>query len=224
MKDYQSPKWEIRLKAVEKLSVVKSRKAENALIKATDDIHTMVRIEAINGLGKIASSKGRQRIRYLAEYDTNSNVRWNALKALSEFRDATAAPVFAGGLRSSDPLIREESIRGLLMIDDFAIKYVSIPYFIEALNDESLNVRLTALNYLNIKDERLFAILTGMLGKDIYNKYTLLKAVLKALYGYQFDPQTRKILTSYLLHPNLDIRLLALRALKKNRELQKTQE
>jgi HEAT repeat protein len=221
---YESSGWDRRLRAVEQLAGIRSGKAVDLLIRATGDVHPLVRIEAINGLAKSDAARARRTVKNIAEYETNSNVRWYALKALSGFRDPTAAPAFANGLRSDDMLIREESIRGLLMIDDFAIKYISIPYILQALEDPVMNVRLAALDTLSIRDERIYKMLTDMLDREVFYKYTVLKAVLRALYGYALDPLTRKIVTGYLVHPNVDVRLLSLRVLKKDRELQKIAE
>jgi hypothetical protein len=48
-------------------------------------------------------------------------------------------------------------------------------------------------------------------------QYTMLKGVLRAINGYSLDDSTRKKLTSLLMHPNRDIRVLAFRVLKNDK-------
>ncbi len=131
------------------------------------------------------------------------------------------APELAQGLVSDDWLIREESIKGLLMIDDILIEKISVPYIIQALNDPRINVRLTTMEYLKVKDERISAVLSGIINDDEnFHKINLLKAALKAIHGYLLDKETRERLIDFLTHPNVDIRILSLGVLKKDKELQ----
>jgi hypothetical protein len=60
-----------------------------------------------------------------------------------------------------------------------------------------------------------------MMDREALNRYTLLKALLKALEGYRLDSTTRKKISSLLVHPNLEIRLLSYNVLKKDRELRR---
>lgn len=221
IRSYESGNWEIRRKTVEEISPYQSVEVEKLLLQATEDSHQLVRIEALKALKKRGNKKVKRAVKRLAEYERDSNVRWHALQTLAEFRDPTAAPVFVQGLGSTDSLIREESVRGLLLIDDFAIKYVSIPYILQALEDPSINVRLAALNHLSFQDERIYAAMTGMMDREALNRYTLLKALLKALEGYRLDSTTRKKISALLVHPNLEIRLLSYNVLKKDRELRR---
>ncbi len=214
---YRSQDWEARRKTIAELSAYHSPDAEDLLIAAADDTHQLVRIEALEGLEKIASAKGKRKIQYIAEYEHNLNVRWHALRVLSDFRDSSNAPIFAKGLASQDWLVREESIKGLLRIEDFTVRYISVPYILQALNDPSINVRLAALENMKVRDERLYAALSQMLAGDILGQYTMLKGVLKAIEGYRLDDSTRKRITSLLMHPNVDIRVHAFRVLKSDR-------
>jgi HEAT repeat protein len=222
VKLYQSDNWETRRKAIAALAELDYSLVEDILIQAADDIHPLVRIEALKGLSRSAGSKVLGKIKIIAEYDKNNNVRWYALKALTVYKDPAAASVFVKGFSSEDWLIREESIKGMLMIDDFAIKYVSVPFVIAALEDQNINVKLTALEYLNFKDERIYSVLVESIDRDITGENTILKALLRAIKGYKLDPATKKKIASLLTHPNLDIRLLAFRALKADAVLLKT--
>jgi HEAT repeat protein len=221
---YENPNWQVRRGAVKELGSYPAREAEEVLVNALDDSHTLVRIEALEGLAKTDNRKARRRIRALAEYERNNNVRWQAIRVLGTFRDARDAVVFAKGLSSEDWLIREESIKGLLAIDDFAIKYVSVPYVLQALEDPSLNVRVAAMENLSVRDERIYRALAAMLDDQVMTRHTLLKALLKALNGYRLDGLTLKRTTSLLVHQNVEIRVLALRLLKRDRELKKNED
>lgn len=210
---YESDNWLKRRDAVREIAAFQSEKAVDLLLKATEDIHHAVAIEALEHLFKKLPEKGQERVRYMAEFEKNDNVRWYALKVLAQYRDPSSAPVFVVGLNSRDWLIREESIRGLLLIDDYVVKYISIPYIIEALNDRSLNVRIAALENLDIKDERLYRTIVGMLPDSEWNT-SLLEGILKALKGYRLDDKTRKYVIRLMTHQNTKIRLLAFRVLR----------
>lgn len=218
---YENASWQVRRAAVRELAGFKGREVEDLLLRALDDSHSLVRIEALRSLEGTESGKARRRIRALAEYEPNVNVRWQAIRVLGGFRDARDSVVFAKGLSSDDWLIREESIKGLLAIEDFAIRYVSIPYILQALEDPNINVKLAAIEHLTIRDERIYKALASMLDDDSSTRHTLLKALLKALAGYRLDGLTLKRVSALLVHQNAEIRVLALRLLKRDRELRK---
>jgi HEAT repeat protein len=218
IKNYDmSSDWEKRADAVNKISRFRSERAYNLLLKATYDIHYAVVIESLKGLAVSLPQTALDRIKYLAEFEENDNVRWYALRALAEYRDSKSAPVFVIGLNNRDWLIREASIRGLLMIDDYAIKYVSIPYIIEALKDKRINVRITTLEHLDLKDKRLYETIVGLLPDNVNRNSTLLEAILKALRGYTLDSDTRNTIINLMTHQNKKIRLLAFRVLREEK-------
>ncbi len=215
IKNYDgSSDWEERVDAVNKISRFRSERAYNSLLNATYDIHYAVVLESLKGLAVSLPRNALDRIKYLAEFEDNDNVRWYALRVLAEYRDPKSAPVFVIGLNNRDWLIREASIRGLLMIDDYAIKYVSIPYIIEALNDKRINVKITTLEHLDLKDKRLYETIVGLLPANVNRNSTLLEAILKALRGYTLDNNTRSTIINLMTHQNKKIRLLAFRVLK----------
>ncbi|HSV96151.1 MAG TPA: HEAT repeat domain-containing protein [Spirochaetota bacterium] len=220
----ESASWQVRQSAVKDLASYQVREAEEILIRALDDSHTLVRVEALRGLENTDNKKARRRIRALAEYEQNNSVRWQAIRVLRGFRDARDAVVFAKGLSSDDWLLREESIKGLLSIEDFAIKYVSVPYVLQALADPSMNVRVAAIENLSVQDERIYRALAAMLDDEAITKHTLLRALLKGLNGYKLDGLTMKRVTALLVHQNAEIRVLSLRLLKRDRELKKNDD
>ena len=218
-KQYKQGDWQRRAHAVIEISKIDIPESSVFLLKAVDDIHPSVTILALDGLSKRQPGIALERIKHLAEFESNKNIRWYALKALAEYRDAKSAPIFVIGIKNSDWLIREESIKGLLMIDDYAIKYVSMPHIIQALYDKKINVRITTMRYLDIKDKRLYSILNKILYKNLKRNNTMLVAVLKALKGYKLDKKTRKTMINLLTHPNRDVRLLSFHVLREERRM-----
>jgi HEAT repeat protein len=212
---FQNDSWQERMAALRILSTYRSLEATYLLIKATEDRHPEVQIEALKGLTRNLPPKALERVRHMAEFEENDNVRWYALNTLAQYRDASAALIFAQGLKHRDWLVREGSIKGLLRIDDAAIRYVSVPYIVEALNDRSDSVKIATLQNLPFRDDRIYDAITDLLDESIFYKNTLLKAVLAALRGYRLDGETRKKIINYLTHPNQEIRLMAYQILKK---------
>ncbi|MBN2039966.1 MAG: HEAT repeat domain-containing protein [Spirochaetes bacterium] len=218
---YESSSWEEREKAVNRICAYKYPEATDMLIKALDDSHSAVRIDALKCLGSRKEKKAKRQIKAIAESENNISVKLAGIQALANYRDPTAAPLFAKGLESNDWFIREESIRGLLMINDTLIQQVSIPYILEALKDPKVNVRLAALENLKVKNKKLFDVLLEIIiSKENYYKISLLKAALKALNGYLLNEKTRERVIEFLTHPNKEIRILSLFILKKDNELQ----
>ena len=147
------------------------------------------------------------------------------MKALAEYRDPTASPIFVKGLTSEDWLLREESIKGLLMIDDILIQQVSIPYILKALRDQRINVRLSALKYVKVRNIKIYEVLQHIVNnKNNYNRIIILISTLNAIKGYLLDDKTRERLIEFLTHPNREIRILSLSVLKKDNELKQIQE
>ncbi len=231
IQQYQSPDWETRRSALSALSLYSFPPSdpyfpilEKTLILALDDPHPMLRIEALKCLQKMHGMKVRARIAEIASYDPSPNIRWSAIRTLAGYKDPSFVQVFIIGLSSDDWLIREESIRGLLLIDDVSIVQLHLNYILTALEDRELSVRLAALESLSLREPRLYNAIAGMLNTDISDKNTLLKALLRAIQGYELDPETKRRVTDLLLHPNVDIRVLALRAIKAGEEAAATQK
>lgn len=217
--DLRSDDWKIRRAAVRNISHYKDSDTIPLLIEASQDSHSLVRIEAVRGLGHFHDSSAKRRIMDMAEKEKNANVRWFSIKTLSQYRESTFALVFAKGLKSEDWLIREESIKGLLKIDDFAIRYLSITYILEALNDPNESVVITTLLNVRIKDDKIYARIASLLLKSQEHKLTLRVSALKALRGYRLDRKTRKYIIDLLVHRNRDIRIWAYRVLLDDKRL-----
>jgi hypothetical protein len=221
---YRSDNWQTRKDTITRLCTYNSSEAEDLLIAALDDTHQAVKMEALNCIAAKKPNKAKRNVRQIAEFDKDENVRMAAIQALSKYRDPTFAPVFAKGIASDDWLIREESIRGLLMIDDIVIMRISVPYILQALKDTRINVRLAALENLNVKNKVIYNELSAIINSDEnYDKINLLNAAIKAINGYLLDKKTREKIIGYLTHTNINVRISSLAVLKKDKELQENE-
>ena len=188
------------------------------LMVAAHDLHTAVRIEAVKGLTKISPERSIPVIKKMASEDREGNVRWYALKSLQTFNDPSTAGIYVKGLESEDWLIREESIRGILALDEKTIRAGLIPSIIKALNDPSSSVVITALKSITIKDARLYQVIADKFNSYADHQFSLLEASLHALEGYRLDAKTREKVINLLVHNSNVIRVLALRVLKQEKK------
>lgn len=188
--------------------------AENFLLEASYDIQAAVRIEASIGLGMITSNGSMLRLIEMADGDRDANIKWVAIRALSKNAYPESADLFARAFNSEDWLIREAAITGLLAVESVEVKKKHIAVIERALADQSAAVRTAALVHLNFNDPRLYqAIALNLTGER--KSFRHIKAALKAAAGYRLDETLRKkIISDYLTHDDVEIRLLALKVLK----------
>ncbi|MBP7738417.1 MAG: HEAT repeat domain-containing protein [Spirochaetes bacterium] len=193
------------------------------LTVAASDPHPSVRIEVVQGFAKIHSAPSLSMITKAALEDVNDNVRWYALQALRSLSDPSSADTYARCLGSGDWLIREEAIKGICALDDAVIREKLVPSIIKAINDPNAAVMLAALRGVKIKDERIYTAIAEKLRSATEYNYSQIEASLAALNGYRLDPKTKEKVIGLLVHNNQQIRILALRVLKKDRILTKSQ-
>jgi HEAT repeat protein len=193
------------------------------LTLASKDPHPAVRIEAVLSFAKIRSAQSVPLITRAALEDGNDNVRWYALQSLRSLNDPSSADTYARCLGSSDWLIREEAIKGICALDDAVIGEKLIPSIIKAINDPNATVMLAALRGVKIKDERIYPVIAEKLRSATEYNYSQIEASLAALNGYRLDPKIKEKVIGLLVHNNQQIRILALRVLKKDRILTKSQ-
>jgi len=220
---YHSSDWIVRLEGISALKKPPHQKAWHPgnkkkiiifLEGATEDIHTAVKIEAIKQLAAYIDDAGV--IKYLEEIslnDENNNVRWTALDVLLQSPSQETIKIFITNFANSDILIKEVSIKGILKLSDESSRQEILPYVLDALNDEAINVRIAALNNLSFKDEAIYQILAKNFQKNRLS-ITMLNLSLKAINGYKLDEETQEKMFPLLTHADTDIRILALRALK----------
>ena len=89
------------------------------------------------------------------------------------------------------------------------------------MNDPSIAVRIETLRHVRIRDAGLYREISALINNQ-KTGISLLKAALTAVTGYRIDEKTKKRIIKLLTHENRNVRVLALRALKKDEELRKT--
>lgn len=186
------------------------------LEKAAHDSHASVRKEALRGFRIHKPRTSISTIMSIIENDPDYHVRLQALETLGHYRDPSSAIIFATSLKNEDWLIRETAIKSLLMIDDYSIRYVSIPYILLALDDPVESVKIASLENLKIRDARIYEKISDMFNETPHYRHSLLVAQIKALKGYRLDEDTRTRMVDHLTHRNLDVRIAALKTLQEN--------
>ncbi len=215
---YRSDNWKTRLEAVQAVATIKGQRAENLIIQALYDTHDAIKIEALQILFKRPIKRARAPIRELALNSKSDNVRWNALRTLSRYRDPRDASIFIYNFADEDWLIREAAIIGLLSIDDYSTKYIHMDVIINALDDPSISVKFAALSHLNIQHHTIYTKLIQMLHIE-NNPPSLLIAILKALQAYKIEEKDKDKIVELLTHSNSTVRITALQTLKGAKKL-----
>ncbi|MCX8122567.1 MAG: HEAT repeat domain-containing protein [Spirochaetes bacterium] len=215
---YKSDNWKTRLEAIQAVATIKGDRAENLIIKALEDSHIAVKVEALHILSKRPIKRAHAYVKDLALYSNNDNIRWEALKTLSRYRDPRDAAVFIYNFSNEDWLVREASIVGLLSIDDYSTKYIHIDSIIKAMDDSSISVKLAALAHLTITHPALYNKLILMLSTE-NNTPSLIVAILKALQAYTIKEKDRDKIVELLTHSSATVRIAALQTLKNKKEL-----
>jgi hypothetical protein len=225
---YAKGNWMDRRDAVREITKYAGAQKNDLIIGtlkvATRDTHSVVRIEAMKGLPAIRSVETLALLKQAAAGDRDGNVRWYALQSLRLFRDPSIADVYVKGLSSDDWLVREESILGILELDEAAVRPRLIPAIIRALGDPRSSIVITTLMNLKVRDDALYRAITGRLFACSDFDYSTMEAALTALEGYSLDPKTKEKVLNLLVHNNYRIRVLALRVLKKDRSMKKAGE
>jgi HEAT repeat protein len=214
---YNSEDWETRLNSIKSISKYSNTVyAKNSLLlvlKATDDTHSEVRIEALKILKKSKAPAAEEKIGQIALSDENSNVRFFAFSALEVYGNIKNENIFFRGLDDSDWLVKEASLKGLMKIDDPGIQYKYLDTILKAIHDSNISIKLTAISNITIKDQLIY----NELAEIINNKesgLSILKAALHKIAGYKLDKKTKKRVIELLTHRDKSIRLLSLQVLK----------
>lgn len=218
--NYNSENWEVRLESVKSISKYSdSVYAKNSLLllmKALDDSHTKIRIEALKTLKVMEAPAAEEKIGNMALNDINSNVRFFAFSALEEYGSIQNEDIFIHGIDDTDWLIKEAALKGLMKIKDPEIQIKHINIIIGAINDKNISIKLAAISNLNIKDPLIY----DKLSEIINNKesgLSVLKAALDKIKGYKLDNKTKGRIIELLTHRDKNVRILSLQALKQEK-------
>ncbi len=215
--NYNSDNWEVRLESVKRISkystTVYAKNSLLLLIKALDDSHSIVRIEALMILKEMEAPAAEEKIGNIAIYDGSSNVRSAAFSALEEYGNADNQDIFIHGIDDPDWLVKEAALKGLMNIKDPQIQLKYLDVILNAMSDKNISIKITAISNLNIKDPRIY----DELSKIINNKesgLSILKAALDKIKGYKLDAKTKTRIIELLTHRDKNVRILSLQALK----------
>ena len=185
---------------------------------ASEDLHSLIRIEAIKSLENYLHDKRSfECLKNISLNDKNNNVRWMAIDILSHKPTVEALDVFILTFSSSDYLIRETSVKGMLGIREEGTEKKILPYIIKALKDPAISVKIMTRDNLYFKDASLYTILAESMQKD-KQSLSLLASTLRAIKGYKLDSKTKDIIILLLTHSDRDIRILALHALQNQKD------
>jgi len=226
--NYLSDDWEIRVNSIKQIKGYLNTSSRDILIllliRALEDNHDAVKIESLKILAVIKPKSSLNKIKELS-ISGSENVRWFSLKTLTNFKTSEAFNSFAKNIHSNDWLIREQAIIGLLSIKNIEKNKDSIPYIILCLKDKNKSVKMATLEYLKIKNKRIYYQINKILlqSKKKKNINLLIKS-LSALDGYILKRETKKNIISLLNHSNYKVRILALKILKTNERLTKLKE
>jgi len=215
--NYNSDNWETRLNSVKIVSKYsESVYAKNSMllvIKALDDSHSIVRIEALKVLKKMKAPAAEEKIGILALTDENANARFFAFSALEEYQNIKNEDIFIKGLNDRDWLVKEASLKGLMKINDPEIQIKYIDIILNAMKDKNISIKLACISNITIKDPLIYVELAGIINNKESSLYTL-KAALAKIKGYKIDDKTKKRIIALLTHRDKEVRILSLQALK----------
>jgi hypothetical protein len=215
--NYNSEDWETRLNSIKSISrftdTVYAKNSFLLVLKATDDSHSEVRIEALKILKIIKAPAAEEKIGQIALYDENSNVRFFAFSALEVYGNIKNENIFIKGLDDSDWLVKEASLKGLMRINDPGIQFKYLSTILTAINSSNISIKLIAISNITIKDQLIYNELAGIINNK-ESGLSILKAALLKITGYKLDKKTKKRVIELLTHRDKAVRLLSLQVLK----------
>lgn len=215
--NYNSESWETRLASLQRVSKYSNTVyAKNTLLLvmlALDDTHSEVRIEALKILKSMKAQAAMEKIGKIALEDGNTNVRYYAFSALEEYGDRQNEDIFINGFDDRDWLVREAALKGLMNIDDPDIQKKYLDVILNAINDENISIKITAISNIKVKDPAIYEELADIINNR-ESRLSILKAALEKIKGYKLDSSTRKRIIELLTHRNKNIRILSLQVLK----------
>ena len=122
-------------------------------------------------------------------------------------------------------MIREAAVKGLFSIDHAKIGRIQNEYFPLVVSDDSLSVRIAALNSLSYRDVQAYPLIRAeLMKKENLQKYTYLCALLSALEGFMIDPELSVRIKELLVSLNAEVRVRSLKVLKKSAEISDNME
>lgn len=112
------PDWRVRLKIVERLSVVHSELVLEILIAVSTDLHPHIRQAVLQALGNFPGLVSTSLLRKAALEDPDVWVRSRAVEQLVLSHDVVVVPFLLGLLEGAPPLLQLTVVRALGMLGD----------------------------------------------------------------------------------------------------------
>ncbi len=219
-KQYESTYWIDRRNAVVLVSNYPYSRTEKFLHKACSDPYSKVRIEAVRSLPQFNTPLTISVLSEIAQMKNDYVIRLEALNVLSQFKSPACADIFVFSYDDANWMIREASVKGLFAIDHTKIGRIQNYYFPIVITDDSLSVRIAALNSLSYRDVQNYPFIRAeILKKDNLQKSTYLCALLSALEGFIVDDELSVRIKELLVSLNAEVRVKSLKVLKKSAEL-----
>ena len=236
-KEYSQRHWDKRVQAVSRITLYLSGKNEkqisliksspeysqlvDQLISFSHDIHGAVRIEVLKVFSLIRPEKAYPRISEMAMNDASGNVQWYALKTLALYQNENSSQIFSEKLRSDDWVLREASIIGILMLNTEFQKSSLLPVICSTIEDPNESVSSTALSLVTIREPEIYQSVVKVFRKKEKFSTKMLTAMMRALNGFILEADIKKRVISCLTHHDKNVRILALRVLKREKALKK---
>jgi|GEM_PF-6661610 len=222
IREFEKSSWIKRIEIVHEFDKYEKTELRERIrdfyIKRLNDSHPAVRLEILKSLTKYNSYIIIDKIVSVIENDPNNNVKIKALELLGTYPHIEGKKVFIGCLKNDDWLIREKAYTAMLKTSTTDEQSRLIIYILEGLHSGRTPIVKVILENIKFKHRLILKELKKIIISTDTN-YSLLKAALKQLDGYQFDEETEERLTKLLLHWDSKVRILSLRALKKNKLL-----
>ena len=219
-KQYESVYWIDRRNAVILASKYPYSRTEKFLQIASSDQYNKVRIEAVRSLAQFNTPSTISVLSEIAQMKNDYVIRLEALNVLAEFKSPACADIFIFSYDDANWMIREAAVKGLFSIDHSKIGRIQNEYFPLVISDDSLSVRIAALNSLSYRNSQDYPFIRAeVLKKENLNKYTYLCALLSALEGFVIDPELSVKIKELLVSLNAEVRVRSLKVLKKSAEI-----
>ena len=219
-KQYQSAYWIDRRNAVNLASKYPYSRTEKFLQKASSDPYNKVRIEAVRSLAQFNTPSTISVLSEIAQMKNEYVISLGAMNVRAEFKSPACADIFIFSYDDANWMIREAAVKGLFSIDHTKIGRIQNEYFPLVISDDSLSVRISALNSLSYRDVQAYPLIRAeLLKKENLQKYTYLCALLSALEGFVIDPELSVRIKELLVSLNAEVRVRSLKVLKKSAEI-----
>ncbi len=224
---YPTQDWTEKIKTIQELSKhLKGnlrKKTIKLYIEALDDPHSTVRMAALKYLKGINSPEIMDIAKKLALKDRSPNVRWQAYELLSSMGNLKEKKVLLAGTKDSDWLVREVALKALLKTSTAQEQKELMPIIIKAMNSPRTSTKNTAIKNLKIRNKIIVQQLKKIILSPKSRTSSLRNSIAK-LNGSRFDGETENALRKLIFHRDERVRILSLRALKKNKELKESKE